>query len=76
MILTASEAPRDKARMARPKNEFEIWSVRFWPGTRTRIDAVLGGRDRASFVRDAVAEKIEREVQNLTRRERTRKPKP
>jgi hypothetical protein len=53
--------------MARQKNEFEKVLLRFKPGTNDRIDAVRGERDRASFVREAIDEKIERETRAQAR---------
>ncbi len=67
--LTASEISRPKRRMARPKNEHEPVLIRFVPGTKERVRAVLEeGEDHASFVRKAVDKEVRR-------RERT-KPKP
>ena len=67
--LTASEISRPKHRMARPKNEHEPVLIRFAPGTKERVRAVLGeGEDHASFVRLAVDKEVRR-------RERS-KPKP
>lgn len=56
--------------MARPKNEHEPVLIRFVPGTKERVKAVLeDGEDHASFVRAAVDEKI-------ARRERVARRKP
>lgn len=56
--------------MARPKNDHEPVLIRFVPGTRDRIKAVLvEGEDNASFVR-AVVEKA------IAQRERAAARKP
>lgn len=69
--LTASEISRSTRRMARPKNEHEPVLIRFVPGTKERVRAVLEeGEDHASFVRAAVDEKIARRLRQ------SRKPKP
>lgn len=61
--LTASEISRSSRRMARPKNEHEPVLIRFVPGTKDRVRAVLEeGEDHASFVRAAVDEKIARRL--------------
>lgn len=55
MALTASEISRPLRRVAKPKNEHEPVLIRFVPGTRDRVRAVLReGEDHASFVRAAV----------------------
>lgn len=59
--LTASEISRSTRRVARPKNEHEPVLIRFVPGTRERIKAVLAeGEDNAGFVRSAVDREIRR----------------
>lgn len=61
MALTASEISRPLRRVAKPKNEHEPVLIRFVPGTRDRVRAVLRkDEDHASFVRAAVDEKIKR----------------
>lgn len=61
--LTASEISRSTRRMSRPKNEHEPVLIRFVPGTKERVRAVLEeGEDHASFVRAAVDEKIARRL--------------
>lgn len=57
--------------MARPKNEHEPVLIRFVPGTKERVRAVLEeDEDHASFVRSAVDEKIARRLRT------PRKPSP
>lgn len=47
--------------MAKPKNEHEPVLIRFVPGTRDRVRAVLApDEDHASFVRSAVARELAR----------------
>lgn len=59
--LTTSEISRSSRRMSRPKNDHEPVLIRFVPGTREEIRAVLqDGEDNASFVRLAVAKEIAR----------------
>lgn len=59
--LTTSEISRSSRRMARPKNDHEPVLIRFVPGTREEIKAVLTeGEDNASFVRLAVSKEIAR----------------
>ena len=59
--LTTSELSRSSRRMARPKNDHEPVLIRFVPGTRDEIKAVLAeGEDNASFVRLAVSKEIAR----------------
>lgn len=66
--LTNLEISRTSRRVARPKNDHEPVLIRFVPGTRERIKAVLTeGEDNAHFVRLAVDKEIKR---------RSRKPSP
>jgi hypothetical protein len=74
--LTASEISRPKRRMARPKNEHEPVLIRFVPGTKERVRAVLEeGEDHASFVRAAVDKEIARRLRT-PRQPSSNKPKP
>lgn len=70
--LTGSEISRPSRRVSRPKNEHEPVLIRFTPGTRERVKAVLSeGEDHASFVRAAVDERIASRTKAPSR-----KPKP
>lgn len=61
--LTATEISRSCRRMSRPKNEHEPVLIRFVPGTKDRVRAVLGeGEDHASFVRQAVDKEVARRL--------------
>lgn len=70
--LTTSEISRSSRRMAKPKNDHEPVLIRFVPGTREEIRAVLhDGEDNATFVRLAVSKEIARR-----KRATPRKPSP
>lgn len=70
MGLTSNEISRSSRRVAKPKNEHEPVYIRFVPGTRDRVRAVLTeDEDHASFVRSAVDAEVKR-------RERLKARKP
>ncbi len=59
--LTESEISPSSRRVARPKKKHEPVLIRFVPGTRDRVYAVLvEGEDHASFVRAAVEAELTR----------------
>ncbi|WP_286963561.1 GIY-YIG nuclease family protein [Methylobacterium sp.] len=70
--LRVPEPPKpEPKKRGRPLNEHEPVLIRFVPGTKERVRAVLEeGEDHASFVRTAVDEKIARRLRQA------RKPKP
>ena len=70
--LTRSEISRSSRRVSRPKNEHEPAYIRFKPGTKARVEAVLiEGETHASFVNEAVNEKIARRTKAPSRRAKT-----
>lgn len=55
--LTISNTPR---RMGRPPLHMTATLVRFSEETLARIDALVGNKQRAKFIREAVEKKLDR----------------
>ncbi|MDE4557563.1 ribbon-helix-helix domain-containing protein [Sinorhizobium meliloti SM11] len=58
--MTAYTTPSIRRRMGRPPLNMKSTNVRFPAETLERIDALVGDKHRAKFIREAVERELER----------------